>query len=296
MRFLRSKWPRRQAFTLVELLVVIAIIGILVGLLLPAVQAAREAARRMQCTNNLKQATLACFTHESAKKTFPAGDLIVPQAFLPGGAANRGSCWRTQLLHYIEAGNVLDSQGGYDFTLAGPSAIPASRWPYTQLDDLIPGQTTLRRGINAKVPWMRCPTNDTPYWASDYFGIQGALTVHPNGVNLSGRGNLYSDGILGIHRGRKLGEISDGTSNTMMIGENYIAIVTGLIYSAAVGTTAENLVAHANNPTAPEGYAYWWGGSGNGSNADSPVNPTRSTLTLSSPIEEPTFKIGGSKG
>ena len=95
----------RGGFTLVELLVVIAIIGILVGLLLPAVQAAREAARRMQCSNNLKQLGLAVMNYESAIKRLPPGGLHLRDGF--GGASNStswGPNWLVMLLPYMEQG------------------------------------------------------------------------------------------------------------------------------------------------------------------------------------------------
>jgi prepilin-type N-terminal cleavage/methylation domain-containing protein len=114
---------RLAAFTLVELLVVIAIIGVLVALLLPAIQAAREAARRSQCSNNLKQVGLAMLNYESANKHLP-----------PGALMNEGSAWSIYLLPYLEEtktlnltkigdNNRFNSQWGHP---GGPTTTPGS--------------------------------------------------------------------------------------------------------------------------------------------------------------------------
>ena len=99
MRPTRSRtFPGKTGFTLVELLVVIAIIGILVALLLPAIQAAREAARRAQCANNLRQIGLAMHNHLSAKGAFPPGALIKSRPTTPRWtftAVGRAKSWRT---------------------------------------------------------------------------------------------------------------------------------------------------------------------------------------------------------
>jgi len=112
---IRGNCPRKYGFTLVELLVVIAIIGILVALLLPAVQAAREAARRTQCKNNVKQIGTAVLNFESAHKIFPTGgDAPWPwiewyaKGTTVNGARKQGLSWAFQVLPYLEEGAVHD--------------------------------------------------------------------------------------------------------------------------------------------------------------------------------------------
>ncbi|TWU41636.1 hypothetical protein Q31b_30900 [Novipirellula aureliae] len=131
--------PCRLAFTLVELLVVIAIIGILVALLLPAVQAAREAARRVQCQNNLKQIALAMHNYESAYRTLPWG--------AKGG---HGYSWTTDILPFAEQ------------TAAWEMVPPATNAKLTLEDRerLVELATTL-------IPMYRCPTEPGPMYLSD---------------------------------------------------------------------------------------------------------------------------------
>lgn len=138
---------KRHGFTLVELLVVIAIIGILVGLLLPAVQAAREAARRMQCSNNVKQISLACHNYESANRRFPAGTTAWYQQYhydyqTPRGGPNNPSRWNARrdsqngwyngqwgwpafILPFIEGGNIYNQ---IDFRVRPYCVQPNDTW------------------------------------------------------------------------------------------------------------------------------------------------------------------------
>jgi len=116
MRIELSKGQRNKGFTLVELLVVIAIIGILVSLTLPAVQSAREAARRMQCSNNMKQIGLAMHNYHEAHKTFPPAWLL---GYDPSGPVVNVQSWGVQILPYIEQSNIADE---YDYK--APAILP----------------------------------------------------------------------------------------------------------------------------------------------------------------------------
>lgn len=199
-------FTRRTAFTLVELLVVIAIIGILVGLLLPAVQAAREAARRMQCSNNLKQLGLALHNYHSTYNSFPTrsgGTNSTSTGGLINSNRGRLSAF-IPLLSFIEGGNQYNAIAAGDATNPphGPHAW-ASWAPW-----------------NTSPAFMRCPSdggyiNDTrtnSYALSLGDMVEGLM----NGVSAQARG-VFSP--RGVGRGYKFGDITDGTSNTIAISE-----------------------------------------------------------------------------
>jgi prepilin-type N-terminal cleavage/methylation domain-containing protein len=212
----------RQGFTLVELLVVIAIIGILVALLLPAIQAAREAARRTQCVNNLKQIVLA---HQNYHDTYK----VLSMAAAGTSNGSWGLAWWASVLPFAEQAT------GYDrLTFVG--SHPG--WTYTG-SGLANGQEF----ANMNIPFMVCPStplatmvnagqNNFEINRPSYTGILGA--TNGNGfVNKSGeqrqccdccssiiaQGLISAGGPLSPLESRSFASITDGTSNTMIISE-----------------------------------------------------------------------------
>lgn len=212
MKSVFQKLKRRDAFTLVELLVVIAIIGILVGLLLPAVQAAREAARRMQCQNNLKQLGLALHLHHDAHKKFPY--------VRSGGGQNRHT-WAMQILPFIEQTNLynvyknpitgVNQTDGFNNHTSTDAAIVAAR--QSQITTFY---CPSRRGAPSLSPITTGST--VTGFPSDYVVCTGnTSTVPTNGFFML----VNSNHMNAVTR---MGDIIDGTSNTVMIGEKHIQL------------------------------------------------------------------------
>ena len=201
----------QAAFTLVELLVVITIIGILIALLLPAVQAAREAARRMQCQNNLKQVCLALHNYHSQYNCFPAAEAVsVPQQCVTPSNC-RGAPLFVVILPFIEAENM---DALYDYK-ATPSGI-LSGWNRWQVD--------FAALAESRMPFYQCPSdpriNEYPDMRS-FFGVAGGMPPTPPKTQIVNiRGGVYLDGLFEMNRWRRFADITDGSASSFAIGES----------------------------------------------------------------------------
>lgn len=209
---------KRQAFTLVELLVVIAIIGILVGLLLPAVQAAREAARRMQCSNNLKQLALAELNHESAFKKFsPASHDERWQQALNNGQAWDRIGYLCAILPFMEQNALYNEIEPYH--LAG--GRPWTR--DTRGDTANPIPSPYAREVSA----FRCPSdgvaiNPGDAMPTNYVCNRGDIYLNTGDWEWRG---CFANGTRGECT---FGTMSDGSSNTLMLSETLIGRQNGV--------------------------------------------------------------------
>lgn len=222
----RHRW---SGFTLVELLVVIAIIGVMVGLLLPAVQAAREAARRMQCSNNLKQHGLALHNYHDTHKMFPPALLGSGRFNNTAYHAERGGVKNTTgwtlLLPFLEQASIYDN---YNFdvcsSMSSPYAIP------------VIGTDVINDGLyNARVGYLECPSDPsagiqstsgaggTSFYSrrnavqTSYLFSTGVATDYNGSWEASA--NDIRRGAFGNDVGARFASILDGTSNTIAIGE-----------------------------------------------------------------------------
>jgi prepilin-type N-terminal cleavage/methylation domain-containing protein/prepilin-type processing-associated H-X9-DG protein len=265
---LNSRLTRRGAFTLVELLVVIAIIGILVALLLPAVQAAREAARRMQCQNNLKQIALGVLNYESAYRRLPASGIVDLSVTVTGNNESWGVHGR--ILNFLEQNNLndlVDLNIGWDYQ----PAIDSLRIPtYTCPSD--PGTGRIRD-----------PGAGKPKLVPTSYGFNlGTWFVFNPSTRQGGDGAFYPNSHL------SMAEFLDGTSNTLLAAE--VKAWTTYTRNGGPGTTtippdaaAASLIVASGAQTKSTGHTEW---------PDGRVHHTGFTATLTPNTFVP-FTTGG---
>ncbi|MHC2068975.1 DUF1559 family PulG-like putative transporter [Bremerella sp. T1] len=225
----------RKGFTLVELLVVIAIIGVLIALLLPAVQQAREAARRTSCFNNLKQIGLAMHNYHDTFGSFPSGYIATgSDTRTPLAEGEPGWGWASMILPQMEQGNISD--GLIDFRLSIHNGT---------------NQAARETIIQA----YACPSDQAPQLfemhdhdenelfdiaSANYVGSFGTIELH-DCEGLAAGQRCDGDGMLGHNSKRAMRDVTDGTSHTLMVGERATSLGGSdeLLFSTWVGAVSE---------------------------------------------------------
>jgi prepilin-type N-terminal cleavage/methylation domain-containing protein/prepilin-type processing-associated H-X9-DG protein len=251
------RWWSGRAFTLIELLVVIAIIAVLIGLLLPAVQKVREAANRMKCANHLKQLALACHTYHDVNNLFPPGGRILTAK--TGGEMNQNNWWDADkgswlvyTLPYMEQDNLFKGIASFNV----PDINSLTRTPLLR---------------STKLPYGRCPSDDynADATVSNYIGVMGPQ-CSPGGCGFDpyerfcnpaanglgnwgyvaspGHGNTINPSELRGMFGRmgpkiSMSSVSDGLSNTLMLGESLPAQHDHLAQNLWAGHNGGNAIA-----------------------------------------------------
>ncbi|PQO44064.1 DUF1559 domain-containing protein [Blastopirellula marina] len=243
---------RRRGFTLVELLVVIAIIGVLIALLLPAVQQAREAARRISCTNNMKQIGLALHNYHDTHLRFPAGAYSGHVTCTASGKPMGGSTsecnkvfapWTVMILPYVEEGALYDN---FDFKRIFPPFTDSCSSPNKKWQ---------------KVPLTKyqCPSdplsdNDVP--TLNYLACQGGgdPTVFEPILNAACSGSnsptrvFFTNGMFYNNSTTRFADVTDGLTNTFMVGEGMYHFLLGSHPNIANRSTTWASGELANNP------------------------------------------------
>jgi prepilin-type N-terminal cleavage/methylation domain-containing protein len=301
-----------RGFTLVELLVVIAIIGILVALLLPAIQAAREAARRTQCNNNLKNISLGLQNYHDTYKTFPMGAM---HGGIRGGTAYNGPSWQFGILPFMEQRNIYDKIS--NLVRAG-STVSAVAFSANGVNANVTG-----RPLDKLIPdYMRCPSSPLPVMVDQtgsiclptYVGISGGVDIAPGDTTLfpspnqtgnptSSRvyrnragamlsmGNpatqavVTSSGMLPIAQHVGMQGCTDGTSNTMIVGEqsDWLRDVNRTISTKYHGDPGWNGSGGPGTNTGTD----QWGGWLTGTNCQSQVNDAPAPITGTTTVAGP---------